>query len=151
MSKIRLSNGLDTEVSDEDAAFACQWGWHPHRLRGEYYARRKAPNSIYLDEEIVSKRMKLLIPKGAKIVHLDSYTLNNKRENLKVVTIKKFVNDLVESVTGVSWNNGRDKWQASIRFNCRNIILGYFDSKDIALKVIKAAEIKYYGTKIQEE
>lgn len=46
-------------------------------------------------------------------------------------------------VTGVTWNNNRNKWIAQITINYRHIGLGYFDTKEDAIEARHEAEIKY--------
>ena len=45
---------------------------------------------------------------------------------------------------GVSWMKSRQKWIAYIGFKGKQIMLGYFDDKEDAIKARKAAEEKFF-------
>lgn len=45
---------------------------------------------------------------------------------------------------GVMWNKHRNKWQAYIGFQGKNINLGYFDNKEDAIRARELAEEKYF-------
>lgn len=47
--------------------------------------------------------------------------------------------------TGVLFCNRSGKWKAQIKHNTKNIHLGYFVDKKLAIEVRLEAEIKYYG------
>lgn len=47
-------------------------------------------------------------------------------------------------VTGVSWRRYRNRWQAYINVNCKQIHLGYFADKDDAIKARLDAEAIYF-------
>ena len=44
---------------------------------------------------------------------------------------------------GVTWDKWHNKWKAQIHFNGKHIHLGYFSSKEEAIKARKEAEVKY--------
>ena len=88
--------------------------------------------------------------KGDHTDHIDGDKLNNRRENLRVVTPqinqvnRKSVNkNNTSGVRGVSKAYG--KWRAQITVNRRNLHLGLFKTKDEALAARKRAELRYYG------
>ena len=50
-------------------------------------------------------------------------------------------------IPGVYWNKRNQKYQVEIRANNKYIFLGYFRNKNLAIKVRKKAERKYWGRK----
>jgi hypothetical protein len=91
--------------------------------------------------------------------HIDHDRLNNKIENLRVVTNnenQKNTNISTKNksgITGVHFNKQKNKWKAEICVDRKNIYLGIFSDFLEAVKVRKEAEKKYgfhvnHGTNI---
>jgi hypothetical protein len=76
-------------------------------------------------------------PCGYKIVvdHIDNNKLNNRLENLQLITQRENVtkNTINKSgITGVIWIESRKKWKSYIYINKKLKHLGYFNSKQDA-------------------
>jgi hypothetical protein len=85
------------------------------------------------------------IPRGKEIDHIDHDTLNNRIENLRLVTRSENLKNRKaksENEFGVFYSNTFKKWEAHISVNRRKVHLGHFATKEEALKVRKAAEKK---------
>jgi len=72
-----------------------------------------------------------------KIVdHIDNNKLNNRADNLQLVTPRfnssKDVKNKTSKYTGVCFVSRRKKWQAQIKYLGVNIFLGHFDSQEDA-------------------
>lgn len=88
---------------------------------------------------------------GDVIDHMDGDTLNNQRNNLRIVTSmqntrnqKKRIPELATSqFKGI--HRVRNKWRAAIRDEGRNIHLGYFVSQFEAALSYDIASIKRHG------
>ena len=73
-------------------------------------------------------------PCGYKIVvdHIDGNPLNNRLDNLQLITHRKNVikgattKNVTSKYVGVTWNKSRSKWQAQIRINGKQYYLGLF-------------------------
>lgn len=88
---------------------------------------------------------------GLEWDHIDRNRLNNKRSNFRLVNdslSSRNRNKRIDNssgVTGISRNH--QKWKAYISVIPRKqIILGYFNSKEEAILARKQAEEKYWGT-----
>jgi hypothetical protein len=87
-------------------------------------------------------------PGDFHIDHIDGDTLNNKPENLRLVTHKqnsrsyrKPTKNSTSKYRGVCWHKGRNKYMARIRNNGKLIYLGLFTcEKGAALAYNIAAE-----------
>lgn len=85
---------------------------------------------------------------GHKMVinHIDSNRLNNKLENLEVVTSRencaKRVLPKTSKYVGVSWCSERGKWKAQIKINGKGIMLGRFKTEEEAYNAYQNELIK---------
>ena len=91
------------------------------------------------------------VPDGRKYVvnHKDSNKLNNRVDNLEVVTFRHncSIERTIKSTskyTGVTWSKPRNKWRSSIRINGKLKHLGFYkeeidahDAYQMALKALK--------------
>ena len=90
-------------------------------------------------------------PEGQFIDHINRDPLDNRRDNLRIVSIQENSMNLSMSkrnksgVSGVSWNKNRKKWVARIMYKNKHIHLGYFEKLEDARKARKDAEVKYFG------
>ena len=83
------------------------------------------------------------------IDHIDGNKLNDSWVNLRNVSAaensknKKKYTTNKSGVTGVCWDSGNNKWQASIKHNYKTIILGRFDCINDAINARKLADTEY--------
>ena len=90
-------------------------------------------------------------PNDMKVDHINHNKLDNRKVNLRVCTDmensknKGLRKDNKSGVTGVVWNNDKNKWTVNIRCNNKRMYLGAYDDFDTAVKVRKQAEEKYFG------
>lgn len=95
--------------------------------------------------------MDCLNDKDVIIDHVDRNKLNNRKNNLRIVTNQEnSFNQSLRSnnksgVIGVWWSEDREKWIARIKYNYTNHTLGYYDSFDDAVRRRLYAEIEYFG------
>jgi hypothetical protein len=74
-------------------------------------------------------------PCGHKLVvnHIDFDRLNNKAENLEIITARENGNQKhlksTSKYTGVSWDNNKKKWSSNIYVNGKTRSLGRFDTE----------------------
>jgi hypothetical protein len=88
------------------------------------------------------------IPAGLSIDHIDGNGLNNRIQNLRVVSRVEQMHNLpmqksnTSEVVGVCWHKSAQAWQARISMAGDRVDLGRFKNKDDAVSARKAAEIK---------
>jgi len=79
--------------------------------------------------------------KDLHIDHIDGDRLNNKLENLRIVTHQQNQWNRTKA-KGFSWNKVAEKWQAQIKVNSKDKHLGYFNSEAEAREAyLKAKQI----------
>lgn len=104
--------------------------------------------NIYLHQLIMGthiSRDKYLV-----VDHINHQRSDNRRKNLRLVTYQQNSRNCsvakrnTSGYTGVSWNIGKNRWQATIRIDGRLIMLGMRKELDDAIELRKQAEIVYF-------
>lgn len=145
MKQIPLTQGKVVIVDDKDFKWLNQWKWH--YLSCGYAARREYPSRKY----IYMHRLILGSKDGEEADHINYETLDNRRENLRIVNrSKNMANTKLRTTNktgckGLFWDKDRNKWQVKITVNYKNIHLGRFENKKEAIKAYNQAAIKYFG------
>lgn len=135
MKEISLTRGQVTIVDDEDYEYLNQWKWTADfdLHTKSYYAIRKQ-RSTKLNQKQKFIRMHRLImnaPKGKVVDHINHDTLDNRKENLRIVSIRQNMqNKKIKGISkyrGVHWDKKANKWRASISINNKTKELGRFE------------------------
>lgn len=139
--------GVSTFIDKEDYEIVNKHTWHIG-WRG------------YILSNINNKRVQLHrilmnAPKELVVDHIDGNILNNRKENLRIVTIsenarnrKNKSKNSSSKYFGVSWDKNKKRWHAVIRPGEKTIFLGVFkDEIDAALAYNVAAEKYGYLTR----
>ena len=89
-------------------------------------------------------------PKGLVVDHINHDTLDNRDENLRIITHRENLqnrkgaqSDSRTGIRGVGWEKGKNKWRARIKINGKSILIGRFDDISEAEAAVKAARKKY--------
>ena len=139
----KLSNSDKSFFFDkEDYGIVSNYCWH---LSVDGYVTSNTPTGL-----IKLHRLLLDFPKDP-VDHKDRNKLNNRRENLRIVSNRQ--NALNSSVnknntsgtTGVYFDKSRNKWVAVIKTYGKTIHLGRFVQKEDAIKARLQGELKYFG------
>lgn len=80
--------------------------------------------------------------KDENIDHIDRNRINNKINNLRIITQEQ--NNFNNSSTGVNWCDNRKKWRARLRCNNIEVLSKRFDNYDEAVAAHKEAKEKYH-------
>ena len=138
--------GYKVLIDDEDYEKVMSYKWSIHD---------KAKANIYFRATRKNKRIKLhrlifgKIKEGCVLDHINGNTLDNRKSNLRAVTItqnnrnRKNMNST--GLKGVSYHPKCHKWQARICTDTGRISLGYFDTKQLAHLAYCEASKKYHG------
>lgn len=98
--------------------------------------------TILLHREIVGAK------KGDIVDHINGNTLDNRRENLRIVTHQQNCYNREALKKGINkriWPSGRVAFRARIRKDNRLHHLGYFDTIEEAIKAREDAKSAYFG------
>ena len=149
MKTISIKNTYLIKVSDCDYEMLSQYTWHINKTNfGMLYARTW-DNSVNPKKAIYMHRLILNVPVNMQGDHINGDTLNNTRENLRLVSRqqncfnRKFSD---RDCKGVSLTkNGKWHVQITDPQTKKKIHLGYHIDKIEALKEYDAIAKKLYG------
>lgn len=88
---------------------------------------------------------------GQFVDHINKNKRDNRRENLRCCSFKEndrnrgIYSTNTSGVTGVFFDKYRDRWYASISFNCKRIFIGRYKSKEDAVRARLNKEIELFG------
>ncbi len=148
MRLIQLTQGQVAIVSDEDydelSAFGWCAMWSPSV--GSFYAVRQSPRKGGGQTKIYMHR----VVTGAKdpkrpVDHINHDTLDNRRENLRIVTTRENTSNqkrkpkCTSQYVGVHWHKAAQKWRAQIRSNGKCLWLGLYATELEAHEAYQAA------------
>lgn len=133
MKTVKLSNGMEALVSDEDYERVAQYRWHAMPVnRGRVYAIHTVNDgqhtrSVYLHRFIMDA------PDGMMVDHRNGNGLDNQRDNLRIVTRSQNLHNrkpVPGRYRGVVKHNGR--WLARISVGNKKRHLGTFATPEQA-------------------
>lgn len=154
---LKKKNGeaFETIISTEDLPKAMEmpnkWAAKYDPDIKNYYVRGRFPKVNGKVREIRLHRWLMGDPKGMVIDHMNHDTLNNTRDNLRVITNAQnqqnrkgaMKNNKSSGIRGVTWHKRDKKWQAEIIINRKYKFLGYFDDVKEAEKAAIEARTIY--------
>jgi len=132
MREIPLSQGLVALVDDDDYPELIKYKWCAHKGQNTFYAEK------------VSRRMGVIrmhriilgVPDGLFTDHINGNGLDNRKENLRIVTNRENSQNRHQIKTsirpGVWWSKNNKKWTSSIRVGKKRVNLGCFETEDMA-------------------
>lgn len=143
MKAIELTNGGVAIVDDADFAELARWKW---TRQANGYAGRTASGG----KTVLMHRHLLAEPCG-DVDHRDRDRLNNTRANLRVVTRSQNMHNRpkqannTSGLKGVSWDESRGRWRATIQVDGRAFFLGRFATKREAADAYDDAASRLVG------
>ena len=160
--KVTTTNGVSFIIDYEDyhRSVADDIHWYVHNNTSaksdEKYviSRRKKTDNC---EEIKLHNYIMNPPDYMIVDHIDGDTMNNTRDNLRIVTQQQnswnravAINN-TSGVKGVSKVKRNNKWIARIGYNGKRIVIGTFDNYDDAVEARLTVEKELYGEYSREQ
>lgn len=141
---IKLTQGKQTLVDQEDLEWLSQWKWH---FKEGYAVRtdNRLGRAIPLHREI------LKTPKGLQTDHINRDKLDNRRENLRIATSREnnFNKRLLPSnksgYKGVYFAKDHNKWRVVVTVDNKKKHIGYFSDPKLAAKAYDLMVVKIQG------
>jgi hypothetical protein len=122
--------------------------WHNGKSRGVDYIRAEIDGKRIMLHRFIMN----VTDDNLEVDHENRNTLDNRKENLRIVTRSKNQQNKskfktnTSGITGVTWHKVVGKWLVRINVKeGKRVSIGYFDNIEDATITRLEAEIKYYG------
>lgn len=133
--QIHLTRGLVALVDPEDYEWLSEYTWHAKRSEGRFYA-----GTVIDGEPVSMHRLIMDPPPGMSVDHKNNSTLDNHRENLRLVTRaqnryntrpsrKLRPNGRPKSSQYLGVSRYGDRWKAKITHDGHRYVIGLFDDE----------------------
>lgn len=138
-----------TAVLDTEDADLVSMKWRVEKRKRTEYARNSA--GVRMHRIVATRMVGRPLATDEEVDHIDGNGLNNRRDNLRVVSHREnMLNSRVNSksksgLKGAAWYGKGGKWQARIRAGGKHIQLGIFDTPEEAHAAYCEAAAKYHG------
>lgn len=145
--KIKNENIL---IDDEDYDKIKDYKWHISMIHG--YKRVKT--CFYINKKRITiylHRFIMNVSKDKQVDHKNHNTLDNRKCNLRICTSQQNTwnqaihKNNTSGIKGVCWHKARNKYNAKIAFNSKNMHIEYFDSKEDAKNAYNKKALELYG------
>lgn len=140
MRKIELTKDKYALVDDEDFEYLSRFKWY-------FGGRRYAVRTINHSQKQYMHRLIMNAPKGMEIDHINGNELDNRKDNLRIVTIRqnqlnaKNHKDSISGYKGVYLRRKDNKWVVYIE---KKFMGAFLDKAEAALTYNNSAR-KLYG------
>ena len=141
------------KISPQDAELILRYRWRvthtPIGHRRAYYATTRERGRM--GRRIKMHRLILNAPDGVHVDHINGDGLDNRRENLRLVTPELNQANSRKHIVqtsrfkGVAWHKGANKWRAYIAINRGQQHLGLFDDELSAAAAYDAKALELWG------
>lgn len=127
------------QLSSTGESCITDYWWHKTSLG--YASRRRSKKDggglIYAHQSVMTCVLGRKLKKGEEVDHINGDRLDNRRENLRVVTHKKNLENMhtKRPFRGVSWKAKLGKYVAHVTHNYRYIHSGCFSDRHEAMAV----------------
>jgi hypothetical protein len=148
VKEIKLANSDNYTLVDDDDYERFKhlpWRESQHGYAQVCKAVNKRSKTFHLHREIMSP------PDGLYVDHINGNPLDNRKENLRIVTHQQNMFNVKNYITnksgyrGVSWHPQRNKWRARLHYLGNEIHIGVFDSKEDAARAFNKKAAELYG------
>ena len=148
---IPLSQGYEAMIDVDDIKIVDDKNWSatvtPHTVYAHGRMKRMdgTLRRISIHREIMGN------PVGMEVDHISGNALDNRRENLRILTHSDNVknarirNDNTSGYKGVMWHKATQKWLSKIQINGKRIHLGLFDTPAKAHAAYCEASARLHG------
>lgn len=139
-------------IDDEDADRVLGSSWRLRVIHGNNYAIAYVPE-MYAElgqRSTMLHRLILRPPKWQRVDHRNGDGLDNRRENLRIVTNTQNLQNSVSrrgtsQYKGVSWIKRRGVWSAQIRYDGKNRFIGHYTDEVTAARAYDREAQMHFG------
>lgn len=132
---------VETIIDTADFSKVNSYGGTWHVKRDKRRANQCGSSYVYIEIKHAHhylSRVLLGAPKGIVVDHINQNTLNNRRSNLRAVTVaengqnRKLNVNSTSNFPGVFYRTSRGRWEVSVQFDKRRKYVGHYESFDEA-------------------
>lgn len=134
--------------SYRDSAWNKKWaGKVAGSIRNDGYIEITLNDKSYLAHRIVLEMHNGKIPEGMQIDHINHDRIDNRIENIRLVSANEngknqsYCKANKSGFNGVSWHSVAKKWRARLKVEGKEIHIGLFDSPELASMAIEREKI----------
>jgi hypothetical protein len=158
MGQINLTKNLVVLVDDTDEVALKQWRWRAQEYRGKQYAIRTLWRDGRRIDISMHREILGLTDLAMEGDHKNGNGLDNRRENLRVVTHnqqnqnKAGYRNSKTGIRGISWDDTwRAKpWRARVKLNGKTIFNCNFENLADAKEAVRDARLKFMTHSVEE-
>lgn len=152
MQRLQINQNQFVLLDDDDFEKFSKWSW---QVNNSGYVRRTLKRRMFKlpQTTIYLHRVMMEPPKGMVVDHINGDKLDNRRQNLRVVTQQqnqwnrhKTNRNNKSGYTGVTWAKYNKNWLARIKVNGKQMCLGSHYNIEDAVKARQEVERRYYGS-----
>jgi hypothetical protein len=146
---VELTQGLFATIDASDVDKVRDFVWCAAKSGRNIYAQSSFKKNGKT-KTVQMHRLLIECLSGFHVDHIDRNGINNKKDNLRLVSVAKNIRNSrtnlnnSSGIKGVSWHKPLSKWRAQIRENGKKKHLGYYDCKH-------AAAVAYARAATQQE
>lgn len=145
--QISLTRGYTALVDDSDYPLVSQhkWLYVGSGYAGRFVTRNNKKKLVYLHRFLLDAQP------GQRVDHINGDRLDNRRENLRRVTLyqnqqnRKCPTHTTSGKKGVCWHRQMRKWHVRISVNGTRMHLGYYDDLETAALLYDAAARQFFN------
>lgn len=149
MKYIKLYHGELVKVDNDDFDKLNQYKWHlcayGYAERSKYFPESQKSIQVKMHREIMG------FPKDLEVDHINQDRLDNRKENLRLVT--KSQNGMNRGPTkknksgykGIHWDEINKKWSVHVNANKKMVFFGRYKSLKEAIIACNKARSVYHG------
>jgi len=155
--ELKLTQGVVALIDAEDFDRLNAWPWYPatkkkaNRTYVYPYTHWRIPGSgdpgKYVS--LMMHQMLMMIPRGMRGDHINGDTLDNRKQNLRIVTHSQNLWNMGardgKRFKGIDYREQKGKWRARIMIDRQVTFLGYFDTDEEAARAYDEAAKRFQG------
>jgi hypothetical protein len=151
LAYVPLTKGYEAIIDASDVALVSQWLWYAQISKRTVYAIADNFDENGRRQTLRMHRLVTAPPADMQIDHINGDGLDNRRANLRVVTLaensrnQRLAKNSTSGFKGVTWHKCKSKWIARIVLNRKTIHLGYFSTPEAAYEAYSKASIELHG------
>jgi len=149
---VPLTQGYEAIIDADDVPVVDRWNWRATSGTHTTYAgRSERYGGKGKQKGFQMHRILIRAPQGFHVDHKNGNGLDNRKANLRLVTVSQNARNARPQVNktsiykGVHWSKAKAKWRSMINLNGKRHYLGYFTAPEEAHAAYCQASARLHG------